>query len=476
MGEARMRNTEVGRHVLARAYESWQRLAPARERRRRYVRYTYGDQWSDPALDRQGHVVTEGDLVASGGRRPLTNNLIRRMVKSVVGRWRQMSDDIRECDDGASGWKAANETCELDARSLEEFLISGMAVQHVGHGADGSVKVEAVSPDAFFVSGVRDARCSDMEMVGRLLSLTPSELMMRFSHGDRRRAMELKRLYGGMTETACVSGLPTIGIARCVGGDFYHAEGGYCRVIEVWTLESAERWLCHDPLTATFRVRDVDGMRGVDALNESRRRQGKSEVVSRWYMRTMWRCRMFAPDGTVLDEYSSPLAGGGHPFAVKLYPLVDGDVHSLVEDVLEQQRYVNTLITMMDRMMGTAAKGALLFPVGCKPEGVKWEDVAGAWSDPGGIIPYHPSMGAEPRQVVTQMADIGARDMLKTQIGLFEDVSGVSSALMGKAQGSGVGHERFESEVREATVAVLDLMRTFDHFVRVRDGIVSRLI
>ena len=73
------------------------------------------------------------------------------------------------------------------------------------------------------------------------------------------------------------------------------------------------------------------------------------------------------------------------------------------------------------------------------------------------------------------MADIGARDMLQTQIGLFEDVSGVSNVLMGKAAGNVVGAERYESEVREATVAVLDLMRTFGHFVKVRDGLVGRM-
>lgn len=472
-----------GRRVLQSAYEAWMRMAGMRERRRRYVRYTYGDQWSDPAVDREGRVVTEGDLASTGGRKPLTNNLIRRMVKSVVGRWRQMREQEKSPSDGGgeeSGWREANEVDELDARTLEEFLISGIAVHHVGLDRNRQVRLEAVSPEAFFVSGVNDARCSEMEMVGRLLSLSLQEVVRRFARGDREKAMELRRLYGSLTDAGRVFGSDTIaGMGQRGGCDlqFFRADGGRCRVVEVWTLESVEVWQCHDRAAATLTVTsDPDAPARIAAENALRRKAGKPETEVRWDLRNVWHCRMMAPNGTVLSEYDSPLKGGGHPFAVKLYPLVDGDVHSLVEDVIEQQRYVNTLITMLDRMMGTAAKGALLFPVSCKPDGVKWSEVSRAWSDPGGIIPYKPCQnGIEPRQVVTPVADIGARDMLRTQISLFEDVSGVSNVLMGKAAGTVVGAERYESEVREATVAVLDLMRTFGHFVKVRDRIAETL-
>lgn len=74
--------------VLEAAHHAWVALASARERRRRYLRYTYGDQWSDVTRDRFGNLTTEGELFADGGRAPVTNNLIRRMVKAVVGRYR----------------------------------------------------------------------------------------------------------------------------------------------------------------------------------------------------------------------------------------------------------------------------------------------------------------------------------------------------------------------------------------------------
>lgn len=460
------------RRILEAAHSAWVRLAPVRERRRRYVRYTYGDQWSDLVTDGNGKTTTEGEAATAGGSRPLTNNLIRRLVKTVVGRYRMQ---VEEENKGVQPpqWKTTNETDELDPRTLEEFLISGMAVHHISRErrAKGSgVWVDPVSPDRFFINAVRDPRCNDMEMVGQLHSLSPAELMTRFSRGDRKRALEMRALYSTLQGAATVCGTDTLG--NLTDGDaesFFHAPAGRCRVVEVWTLEHHERWRCHDPLHATFSHIDNHKASKMEAINKRRRKQGLPLMELRWEARTVWHCRMLAPDGTLLDEYDSPLRGGEAPFAVKLYPLVDGDVHSLVEDVLDQQRYVNTLITMLNRMMGTAAKGVLLFPMGCKPDSISWEEVSRRWADPGGIIPFKPFMGAEPHQVVTPMSDIGARSMLQTQIDLFEDVSGVGNALMGKAGGSGVGVDRYESEVRNATSAVLDLLRTFSHFVKTRD-------
>ncbi len=473
-------NQQTGRHILEAAHNAWMRLAPVRARRRRYVRYTYGDQWSDPAVDSEGNTTTEGDLATVGGRRPLTNNLIRRLVKTVVGRYRSQCEEDGEISKektSTEAWRRMNEIDELDPRTLEEFLISGIAVHHISRerrpGGSG-VWVDGVSPDSFFINAVSDPRCHDMELVGRLMDMSIGELVMRFARGDRNRAFELRKLYGGLQCAASVFPADTLS-SNAGEGSFFHAAGGRCRVIEVWTLECRERWRCHDPLSATFRIVGKREREQTERTNRRRRGQGLPPIETRWEMCTAWHCRMLAPDGTILDEYDSPLRGGVPPFAVKLYPLVDGDVHSLVEDVIDQQRYVNTLITMMDRMMGTAAKGVLLFPIGCKPDNISWKEVAARWADPGGIVPYKSSGGVEPHQVVTPVGDIGAREMLQTQISLFEDVSGVSNALMGKAAGTGVGVERFESEVRNATVAVLDLLRTFSHFVKTRDKLVASL-
>lgn len=455
--------------ILIEARRAWNRWEPLRRRRNRYCRFTFGDQWGDAALSRDGVATTEGELASVGGREPLTNNLIRRLVKSVVGRYRQMHSEKSEISENSELGKLyqANRLDELDARTLEEFLISGVAVHRVSYerraGIGEGVWVDHVSPDRFFINAVKDPRGFDTELVGCLHDMSLAEVVMRFAGGDRARAKEFSRIYAALQREASAS---------ILAGDeeqFLISPTGRCRVVEVWTLECREVLRCHDPLEATYWVAPYGESQGLKRLNAQRRRNSLAQIHTRWDVAPCWQGRFFAPDGTVLWEMSAPASGGCHPFAVKLYPMVNGEVHSLVEDVLPQQKVVNRLINMMDHMLGTAAKGALLFPTQCEVEGMDWDRLARMWAEPGAIIPYTSFGSAEPHQVSTPMADIGARDLLQTEIKLFEDVSGVSSALMGKQMSGVVGADRYEQEVRNATVSILDLMETFSDFVKRRD-------
>jgi hypothetical protein len=93
------------------------------------------------------------------------------------------------------------------------------------------------------------------------------------------------------------------------------------------------------------------------------------------------------------------------------------------------------------------------------------------WASPDAIIPYVGNADSPlPQQVSTNATDIGARELLALQMQMFEDVSGVSNALMGKADSAAVGATRYESQVRDAAVAINDLLLTFAHFRSQRDA------
>ena len=70
--------------LLATAYRAWQNAESLRTRRSRYKQYTYGEQWNDPVEDENGRIISEGELAQRSGKRPMTNNLIRQLVKCVV--------------------------------------------------------------------------------------------------------------------------------------------------------------------------------------------------------------------------------------------------------------------------------------------------------------------------------------------------------------------------------------------------------
>ncbi|MCM1483729.1 MAG: hypothetical protein NC043_05295 [Muribaculaceae bacterium] len=121
--------------VLDTAMEAWCAGAELRARRDRYKRYTYGHQWNDPVTSPDGRVITEGELASESGRRPLTNNMIRQLIKCVTGNFRSRLHDsslpMATPDSVPEEVAARNLLDELDCRMLEEFLISGSRLFHL---------------------------------------------------------------------------------------------------------------------------------------------------------------------------------------------------------------------------------------------------------------------------------------------------------------------------------------------------------
>lgn len=416
--------------VLQAAYEAWSAASERRSQRARNKRYTYGDQWADIITDSDGRRCREGDLIRRGGREPISNNLIRRIVKTLVGRYRSMSRENGRYNEERGSLASLNDLAELDSRLLEEFLISGCAVQRVApdvRPAGSGIWVENVSPASFFTGPFRDPRGIDADMVGMLHEMSRSELLARFGGGDRTRMDRLEALY------SLDGSLPPGGITGA-DSDFYTPRApGRCRVIEVWTLE------------------------------------GTFPDKGRPYFE--WRCRWLTPGGDLLAGYTSPWAHRSHPFVFKLYPYTDGEVHPFVEDVIDQQRYINRLVMTIDRMMGASAKGVLLFPTSQKPSGFSWDEILRRWSAADGVIPVTGRSSVMPQQIQGNGADAGAYRLLELQMKLFEEISGVSDVLLGRnVPGGNGGSALYESQVTNSTMALADIFDTFESLTRKRDA------
>jgi len=463
--------------LLAAAAAAYSAASALRQRRHRFKQFTYGSQWGDAVRDYDGKWRTEGEIAERNGRVPLTNNMIRRLVKNVVGRFRS---EIEPAPDEIAEVAARNRLDELDSRMLEEFLISGCAIQRVcaeRRTTGTGVWVDNVDPRRFFVDRLSDPRASDVEMVGMIRDMSMAELLMRYSAGDRRRASRIRELYSSSAvELPLASDMQSVGVDAPGHLDFYRGDPGRCRVIEVWTLDAAERYRCHDPLDATVCTIDPERVADMERFNRMRRRIRKPEVAMRWEIAVAWRCRILAPTGHVLHEEVSSLPGGMHPFVMKFYPLTDGEVHSFVEDVIDQQKYVNRLITLIDNIMGSSAKGVLLFPEDQLGTGLGWEDVARMWSAYDGIIPYRPRTGVPgPQQVVATGTDAGASELLKIEMKLFEDVSGVSGVLQGRTESGSTSAQLYDAQLRAASAAIHDLIATFADFRATRTAMLMAM-
>lgn len=446
--------------ILGAAYRAWKNGEEFRQRRRRLKNFTYGRQWEDMVTDpATGRTMTERAMaVRETGRQPITNNLIRRLVKTVIGRFRNEHSN-KEPPEKLKKIYDRNQLTELDCRLLEEFLISGCAVQRVSRECRERGRIETfidnVSPDNFFVSDTRDTRGWDIMLTGQLHDMSISEVIMKFAHGSRDKAEEFRKVYSQVLPDRH-RGIP-LGMPTGVN-EFFESPTGRCRVIEVWTLESHERLRCHD------RERGIYYETGV---KETELPEG---TESRWELVTEWHCRYYAPDGTLLDSYQRSGKDGGHPYVLKLYPLTDGEIHSFVEDIVGQQQQINRLTTLIDHILSTSAKGTLLFPVRSKPESISWDEIAQRWAITGSIIPYNASPGmAEPKQVTSSGLDAGASKLLEFQMKMIDEVSGVGDLLLGRNVTGNVSAERYESQINNASAALTDILGAFADLLEQRD-------
>ena len=466
-------NQERHTRVLRAAYQAWMNAAGLRQARLRNKRFTYGDQWGDIVKDYQGRLTTEGEHLTHQGCQPITNNLIRQMVKTIVGRFR--SQYIKREDDNAAPSpvsKAAqeNELDELDSRALEEFLISGCSAQRVETchepGECEHVRVDNVNINRLFCGTMNDTRAWDCELIGQLHDLNIAQLLRRVAGGNQRKAAWVRRLYTDSAESRLADFTTRLGADSQLGTDFWHANDGKCRAIEVWTLESREVIVCHDRREGTLSV---------EPANQIQRLKSRPEVTTRWDIATVWHCRWFSPMGDLLCEYDSPWKHGCHPFVIKLYPLTDGEVHAVVEDIIDTQKHVNRMISLLDQVMRSSAKGVLLFPETALPDGWTWEDARRCWSSANGLLPYNPRFNdTKPEQISANGTNIGAYQMIELQMKLFEEISGVNGALQGKTPtGNSVHAYQLQSE--NASIALSDVFDTFQAFRRQRDRKIKAL-
>ncbi len=179
-----------------------------------------------------------------------------------------------------------------------------------------------------------------------------------------------------------------------------------------------------------------------------------------------WYFYHLTPTGEILLEGETPYEHKSHPYVFKAYPYIDGEIHSFVSDVIDQQRYTNRLITLYDWIMRASAKGVLLFPEECKPDWMDLDDIADEWSRFNGVIAIKTKNTAVlPQQISNNSTNIGISELLNLQLKLFEEISGVNGALQGKPGLSGTSASLYSQQTQNATTSLLDLLESFSQFV-----------
>lgn len=479
--------------VLMEAQYYWNQMEDFRRDRERNKRYNYGDQWDDKVVV-DGKTMTEEEYIKSQGNVPLKNNLIRRLVNNVLGVYRKQMKEptcvARDREEQKFGEAIStllqcntqlNQMSEVSARTMEDFLIGSLAINKKSYGwrlGKEACWTDYVSPNNFFVdNNMRDFRGWDVSFLGEVHDVSFGQLCEQFASSveEHKRLKEIYKFAANKEYIATCA--ESFGYSRLQNYDFlFTSEPGRCRVIEVWRKEQKPRYRCHDYLNGDIYKIDIEDYQNeVTAVNEERlemaRATGMPEdevplVQSTWFVDDYWYFYYLSPFGDILKEGETPYEHGSHPYVFKAYPFIDGEIHSFVADVIDQQRYTNRLITMYDWIMRASAKGALMIPEDCIPDGVSIEDMAESWARFNGIIVYKPSKsGKVPQQVANNSTNIGISELLSLQLKFFEDISGVTGALQGKAGFSGQSASHFHMQTQNATTSLIDLLESFSNFI-----------
>lgn len=496
-------------HVLMDAFRAWTGLEDFRKKARRNTQYTFGDQWADKVPDPDGcGWITERENILKQGNIPLQNNRIRSIVRSVTGVFQsQQTEPIcvsRDRDKQTNGEMMSstiqyvyqlNKMWGLDGNNFLYFLITGLAAfKSVFGWRNGKMDVwtDVINYNRlFFDNHMEDPRHWDCHLIGELHDLGFYDVIAKFSDGSPRKAQQIRELYRNCSKERTISYLENITKDHKKHLNFFvPSDDTRCRVIEVWKKESKERLLVHDRLTGDYYKAEVEDEKSLAAENQKRLIEQQAAGVApenmrlisyKWFVDNYWYYYYLTPQGDVLKEGETPFWHESHPYSLKIYPFFNGQVFPFVSDFIDQQRYINRLITMQDFVTRSSAKGVLAIAEESIPEGTTIEDFASSWAKFNGVFVYK-SNGAKgstnpiPQQIVSNSTQLGVTDMLQIQLKLLEDISGVQGALQGQAPRAGTPAALYLQQTQNSTTGLTELFETYRELREERDTKNMKLI
>ena len=483
-----------GLDIINEAQNYWYRMTSFRRRRQRCKDYTYGKQWGDVVCI-DGKMMTEEEYITRQGRTPLKNNLIRRLITQIIGVFRNQAKEpictARDREEQRLGETMTvllqynmqvNNMTELLARSLEEFLISGLIVHSKRFKVrDGKADcwTEYVNPNNIIIdTNMKDFRAWDLSFIGEIHDLSRDELVAQFARTPEDLDT-LTNIYALQNDQRQFSAwlADEFGERAKIDPSFFAPlVSGIYRVFEIWRKESKPRYRVFDPLRGeVYKIEEADYAIMVEA--ENLRRIEEASLMgyelsdtpllrSEWFIDTAWRYYYITPFGDILREGESPYEHKSHPYVIKPYPFIDGEIHSFTGNIIDQQRYINRLIILYDWILSSSAKGVLMFPEEALPSGMSLEDIADEWSRFNGVITIKAKPGTPlPQQISNNSTNIGINELLGMQMRLFDDISGVHGALQGKPGNSGMSAALYAQQVQQSSTNLIDILDSFSSFI-----------
>ena len=493
-------STTENKNLLAIAQEYWNSLSGWRQRRERAYRYFEGNQWSEymPDPNNPSRFITEEQYILSQGKIPFKQNIIAQIIRALMGQYlaspSQSTVVARARDAGiaadmmTNALQAAlelNRHLRLDANNVKEFLCSGMAWQKIQYEYwfernEPDLMLKNINPAYLFLNNdLSDPRLKDLRMIGELYDLSIDSLVALFGK-TRQQEARIREIYASNGRADVVNILEeALNESKSENLSFdLPANPSMCRLIEIWQLKNRRVIWTYDPSNGSYGPSDFT-KEEVEQLNQQRIEMGTQagipleqialidydeEIEQYWYVKYL------SPFGECLYEGESPYWHQSHPYSGVIFPMVNGKSYGLVEELIDQQRYINRLIALLDFIMGASAKGVLMVHEDSIPKDMKIEDFADEWTKYNGVIKYKGKPGVPiPQQVAVKSTNIGATELLQMQLKFIMEISGANSAMQGHQPGSGTPASLYIQQIQQSSLNAKDMFDAFLEYKKDRD-------
>ena len=473
--------------------------------RDRAKRYCYGDQWGDTVrVYKNGYYydMTEREYLKRKGSVPLSNNVMVSILNTLVGMYaKQGTEPVcfarTRSSQSLSDMMSATMQCnwqntqmeDLLKHALEDYLIGGVMVCRETY-EDRTQEIEDswtdyIEPNYVFWEGGSDPRHLDLSLIGVLHDESVNDLYKKFAREEYGLSIDdLNRIFDIDPDNSQTEGTmhnDTNDLSN-ISFDIPSKRGHYVRVIEAWTTETKYRYQCYDPIAtnesdAYFRIECDDKVliSELNAKNVERKKQydlmgvppeDRAYITAKKVADKYWYYTFMAPDGTVLCRGETPYDFKSHPFTVKFYPYVNGEIHPFMGNVIDQQRYINRLIIMNDMAIRSSAKGLMLVPTQVL-DGMTPDEFAEQATEYDGIMFYTPKAtlpNSRPDVITSNAVNLGTNELLQIELNLMREVSNVSGALQGKTPTAGTSASRYAQESQNASTSLYSILKDMESF------------
>ena len=505
--KARKRRQEHGKdwELLNRCRNAWNNLSGVRETRARTMRYCTGDQWSDTIrVYKNGYwqEMSERDYMERRNQTPMSNNIMVSILESITGLYAKQGtepvcfardNDSRQLSDMMSATMQCNwqttEMQDLLNHAIKDYLQGGqMFVRESWEDKELEMPdawTELMEPDHMFFECGSDPRHNDLSLIGVLHDVSREDLYQKFAREEYGLTIkDLDTIFDIEDPYEHEGGYEFNDEKALANLSFDYSNKGrhYVRVIEVWTTETKPRLQCFDPIAtsgnnAYFRI-DLDDTAMIAKLrsDNNKRKQQYDEMgipederayIKSWEVADKyWYYTYMSPDGTILCQGETPYDYKSHPFTMKLYPYINGEIHPFLANVIDQQRYINRLIVMNDMALRSSFKGFKMIPTtvlgGKSPEQFMEQAV-----EYDGYIFYTPKRtmpNVKPEIITSSAVNIGTNELLQIELNLIREVTNVSGALQGKTPSAGTSAARYAQESQNATTSLFTILSDMEVF------------